>query len=185
MDFFEANKIAGAVLATGLVIFAVGELGDILVEAEVPEENVYVVASAESEGQEAPAETPASPATEGESVIAMVAGADVDAGRKLVKKCTACHSLDKGGPNKIGPNLWDIVGRGKGSTEGFNYSGAITGLGGEWSYEDLDHFLADPKGFAKGTKMSFRGITDAADRADLIAFLRTLSDSPMALPSAN
>lgn len=190
MDLFEANKIVGAVLATGLVIFGIGELGDILVEPEPLEKNVYVVAAAEPEaeakaGEAKAAEAKESEQAEGADVLAMLAGADLDRGRKVAKKCAACHSLDKGGANKIGPHLWGVVGRPKGSAEGFSYSDAIKGLGGDWSFKDLDHFLASPKSFVSGTKMSFAGIKNPEDRAALIAFLRSLSDSPLALPAAN
>ena len=123
-----------------------------------------------------------SPADESGGIAALLAAADMDAGAKVSKKCAACHSFDKGGRNKVGPNLWDIVGKAVASGEGYKYSNALAGLGGEWTYDNLDAFLAKPKEFAAGTKMSFAGIKDAEDRADLIAFLRGLSDDPKPLP---
>ncbi len=111
----------------------------------------------------------------------MLASADAGAGAKVFKKCKACHTADKGGKNKVGPNLWDIVGKAK-AAAGFKFSGALKGLGGTWTYKDLDGFLADPKGFAKGTKMGFAGVKKPKARAHLIAYLRSLSDQPKPLP---
>lgn len=108
--------------------------------------------------------------------------ADAEAGKQVAKKCTACHSFDKGGANKVGPNLWDIVGAKQAHMEDFAYSDAIKNLGGEWSYEALDQYLTSPKTYAPGTKMAFAGLKKPEDRAALIAYLRTLSDSPKPLP---
>ncbi len=123
---------------------------------------------------------PETPAPTG--LAALLAAADTDAGKKVFRKCKACHGFDKGGKNKVGPNLWDIVGRPVAGGGGFKYSGALGEIGGNWSYEALDAFLASPKTFAKGTKMSFSGVKDEIDRANLIAWMRTLSDNPAALP---
>jgi len=111
-----------------------------------------------------------------------VAAADPAAGKKLYGKCKACHTANKGGKNKLGPNLWNIVGRAKASVDGFKYSDALKGLGGDWTTTDLDGFLGNPKAYAEGTRMSFAGIRKAGDRAALIAYLRGLSDTPAALP---
>ena len=117
-----------------------------------------------------------------ESVNALLADADIAAGEKLIRKCTACHSIDQGGANKVGPNLWNVVGAPKAGHDGFSYSRALTALDGAWTYEDLNQFLAKPKAFAPGTKMGFAGLKDVGDRANLIAFLRTLSAAPQPLP---
>lgn len=108
--------------------------------------------------------------------------ADVAAGEKAGKKCMACHSFDKGGPAKIGPNLWDIVGAKQARTQAYKYSDALKSLAGEWSYEELDRFLSAPKEYVGGTKMAFPGLKSAEERAAVIAWLRTLSDSPRPLP---
>ena len=123
------------------------------------------------------------PAAEEEAdALALLAAADPAAGKKVFRKCAACHTPQMGGKNKVGPNLWDVVGRPKASASGFKYSGALAGLGDEWTYEDLDAFLTSPKSFAKGNKMTFRGLKKAADRAAVIAHLRSLSDQPKPLP---
>ena len=114
----------------------------------------------------------------------LLAQADIENGKKIARKCSACHGVNRGGPNTVGPNRWSIVGADKAAREGFRYSGALAGLGGAWGYDDLDAFLAKPRDFARGTKMAFPGIRSAEDRADLIAYLRTLSETPPPLPAA-
>lgn len=140
-------------------------------------ETTEAAPAAAEETQEA-----AAPAGGGDGIAGLLASADLDAGAKASKKCASCHSFDKGGANKVGPNLWDIVGKAVASVEGYKYSNALAGLGGEWSYDRLDAFLAKPKDFAAGTKMSFAGMKTAEERAGLIAFLRSLSDDPKPLP---
>ena len=112
----------------------------------------------------------------------LLKAADPAAGEKIAAKCKACHDLSKGGPNKIGPNLWDIVGNKQAHLDNFSYSDAVKGLGGQWTYENLDKFLTKPKDYAPGTKMTFPGLPKPEDRAALLAYLRTLSDSPKPLP---
>lgn len=155
-------------------------------QPEAQPETAPEVAGAPPESQpesppEMPPETqPEAPAASGIAVL--IAAADPEQGKKNSRKCTACHSFDKGGKNKIGPNLWDIVGQPIAAREGFKYSGALKGLGGDWTYESLDAFLAAPKTFARGTKMTFRGVKDETDRANLIAWMRSRSDNPAPLP---
>jgi cytochrome c len=115
-------------------------------------------------------------------VAELLATADPKAGESRAKACTSCHTFAKGGKNGVGPNLWDIVGRKKGSHEGFPYSDAIKNAGGEWTYEDIFKFIGNPSGTYNGTKMAFR-LPNAEQRAQVIAFLRTLSDSPKPLPA--
>jgi cytochrome c len=115
----------------------------------------------------------------------LLASADAQSGEKVAKKCVSCHTFDAGGKNKVGPNLHNIVGGEKRHAEGFNYSNAFQALSGPWSYEELDAFLKDPKGFARGTKMTFAGLKKAADRAVIILFLRENTESPPPLPAAN
>ncbi len=114
----------------------------------------------------------------------LLAKADADKGKALFKVCATCHSFEKGAAAKVGPDLWGVIGRPKGGAEGFSYSDAMKGKGGNWSFEDLNTFLTSPKSFVAGTKMGFAGEPDAGKRADIIAYLRTLSDSPVPLPAA-
>jgi cytochrome c len=134
--------------------------------------------------QQAPAETGAQTAATppGGGVAELVKAADPAAGEKVAAKCKACHSFEKGGPNKVGPNLWDIVGAKQAHLDNFKYSDAIKGLGGQWTYDELDKYLTSPREYAPGTKMVFPGIKKPEDRAAVIAYLRTLSDSPQPLP---
>ena len=105
---------------------------------------------------------------------------NVDKGKALyVQQCYTCHTIDKGGANKVGPNQWDIVGRKKASHEGFSYSSALQAKGGEWSYEDINHMIFKPQAFVRGTKMAFAGLPKEQDRADLIAYLRTMHAEPL------
>ena len=116
----------------------------------------------------------------------LLASADITAGQKVFKKCASCHTVEPGGANKAGPNLWDIVGRTLGASDGFSYSGVFNDKAGEgvaWSYENLNAFLTKPKEFTPGTKMSFGGLKKDADRANLLAYLQSLSDAPVAFPT--
>jgi cytochrome c len=165
--------------------------GEFLYHPEQIEKQAYplieaeeIMAAEEAAGDAQATETTAAEATpvDGGGIAALLASADQQAGAKVSKKCAACHSFDNGGPNKVGPNLWDIVGKAVAGGEGYKYSGALADMGGDWSYESLDGFLAKPKDFAPGTKMSFAGLKSAEDRANLIAYLRSLSDNPKPLP---
>lgn len=177
MDLFEFNKFLGAVLGTGLAIIAISEVGNLLVSPTPLEKSVYAPAEEGEEQQEPPKAAEQAP-----TIVALLVSGDVEAGRKTAKKCAACHSFDKGGRNKVGPKLWGVVGRGKASAEGFAYSGALAKAGGIWDYEALDRFLTKPKEFIAGTKMVFVGLKKAAERANVILYLRSRSDSPPPLP---
>lgn len=177
----EMNKIAGAVLTAGVIAMGSGFVGDLLTHTPHAEEHAFVLAVATDDGGDGAAEAPTGP----ESVLPLLAAADLAAGEKVAKKCTACHTFDEGGANKIGPNLWNTVNRAVASIDGFGYSSALQDIADtSWSYEELDHFLANPKDYAPGTKMSFAGLKKVNDRAAMIAYMRSLSDAPAELPAA-
>ena len=183
MGAFEFNKMAGALLGSILVLWAISMIVDgiyPLPGAEHGEEGErtlhYAVSVPEGEA-----------AGEAEEVAlslgALLAAADVANGEKIAKKCAACHTFDAGGPNKVGPNLHNIVGAARAHAADFAYSAAITGLSGAWTYEELDSFLSSPKAYAPGTKMTFAGVKSAADRADLLLYLASVTDAPPPLPA--
>lgn len=189
------TKIFGAVLAGAWAIVIAAGLGMLLYHPEetvedyaypVSVEEAETVAEAETAaeapaGEEPPAEASAEEGAAAD-IATLLASASADDGQKVARKCAACHTFDEGGANRVGPNLWDVVNRDVGSHDGYSYSSAMADVGGEWTYEKLDAFLADPKGNVSGTKMSFAGIKDPQDRADLIAYLRSLSGDPAPLP---
>ena len=172
-DPLFVNKIAAAILSAGLLAMITGFAAHMLYHPKELEKQAYIIAS------EAPvAVSTAALPTGPEPVMAMLASASADAGKKVTKKCAACHSFTKGGPNKVGPNLWNIVGGKPALTAGYKYSGAMKSMSVNWEFEELNKFLYKPKAYLKGTKMSFAGLKKASDRAAVIAYLTSLSDSP-------
>ncbi len=178
MKLSMIEKVLFCLIGTFWFVWGINLIGDTVVQAGALKTAVFKPAT-KATGEKPPAKAPADAAN---AALAMLASADAAAGKKTFKKCKACHSAEKGGKHKVGPNLWDTVGRAKAGAPGYNYSGALKGLGGAWTYQDLDGFLADPKGFATGTKMGFRGVKKAKDRAAIIVYLRSLSDQPKPLP---
>jgi cytochrome c len=177
MASLEMNKIAGAILVAGLVAMVTGFVAHELVNPERQGGE-----SAGSETAAAPA-APAAPAAI-EPVSPLLAKADSAAGQETAKKCMSCHDFTKGGPNKIGPNLWGIVGSHPAEVPNYAFSDAMKARAAKtWTYEELNDFLAGPKKVVPGTKMTFPGLPKVQDRANVIAWLRTLSDQPVALPS--
>lgn len=174
----EGNKLVAAILVAGIVGAGSSVFAHILYAPHHLEEPVFVIEAAASGGEAAPAAT-----EEAKPIGVLLASASADNGAKIAKKCGACHSFDKGGPNKVGPNLWGVVGRPIAEHEGFSYSAALGEKKGQsWDYDHLDHFITSPKDYAPGTKMTFAGLSKGAERADVIAYLRTLSNSPAPLP---
>ncbi len=197
MNAYELNKIIGAVLFSILIILGLNIVSEIVFEVEAPEKPGYMIAveeaqettAEETNAEAAPAEesgqgSPAEAAgTSGEITLgALLAGGDIEKGLKQAKKCKACHSFEDGGPNKVGPNLYGIIGRDVASVPGFKYSPAMQDVGGTWSFEKLAEFLTKPKNMVPGTTMGFAGMKKPNQRADLIAYLRSISPNAPALP---
>jgi cytochrome c len=180
MNSFELNKILGAILGTCLILLALNIGAGAIFAPEKPSKPGYNIAVKEQgEGEKA------GPAKEAEQPIeTLLAKASVEKGQATAKQCQACHTFDKGGPNRVGPNLWNVVNRPRASEAGFNYSAAMKGKGGNWSFDELNKFLANPRGYIPGTAMTFAGLSRPEQRADVIDFLHTLADNPVALPKA-
>lgn len=180
MSGLDITKLILAAFTTVLIVLLIGNVVNELSHKEPLERNAYAVLASDEPEPAAPEPAAAAPAVE--SITALLASADPAAGQQASKRCTGCHTFNEGGSNRTGPNLWGIVGKDKGTVGGFKYSNALGDAGGAWSYDDLDAFLASPKGFLKGTRMSFSGIKSAADRAALIAYMRQQSSNPLPLP---
>lgn len=182
MDSNEVNKLLAGLLGTCFVVFSVGLVSDALFASPAPEKPGYAIEATE------PAEGGgAGPAVEAKPIADLLASANVEQGAAVFKKCQACHSEEKGGPNKVGPDLWDIIDRPVAEHEGFAYSAGLKefskGGAEKWTYDNINHFITSPKKFVKGTAMGFAGLPKDEDRANVIAYLRTLSDSPKPLPT--
>jgi len=182
MDTREFNKIAGAVLTALLLIFGTATFIDIQMRHKKPAKPGYELPVQTTTAAET-SQPAAAAGVNFQEIAGLLQNASPEAGQAAFKRCSTCHTPEKGGRNMTGPNLWGIVGRPKGSQEGFNYSAAMKEKGGEWTYEDLANFIHNPRAFIPGTKMAFAGIRDNAEIADLLAYLRTLSDNPPPLPS--
>jgi cytochrome c len=181
MDSFEINKILGAVLATCIVLLVMNFTASAMFAPKLPEKPGFAIAAKE-EGHGKEAAAAAAPA---EPIEKLLQTASVEKGQAAAKVCQTCHTFEKGGPNRVGPNLYGIVGDHKGEGRGgFNFSAAIKAKGGEWSIDDLNQFITNPKGFIPGTAMGFAGIQKDSQRADVIAYLNSLADSPKPLPTA-
>lgn len=177
MSSFEMNKIFAAILVAGIVAM----LGDFIAEKIIHPENleedaVFVEGAAVEIGAPVKQTLP-------EPIMHLLASAEVARGEKLSRACAACHSFDKGGPQKVGPNLWNIVGEPIAAKSGFAYSDALMLKESSWTYLDLNKFLWKPKEYAPGTKMNYIGLKKSEDRAAMIAWLRTLADSKAPLPT--
>ena len=178
MDSLKFNKIAAGLLCAGLLIMGLSKISYILVPSIEISQNSYPIKVENNEkitNQKIKADVI-------EPILAMLSEADINVGQKISKKCTACHSFELNGPNKVGPNLYNIVNKSIGKAE-YNYSKAFLTLEGKWSYQELNKFLYKPKNYIKGTKMNYSGLSKTKDRANLIAWLRTLSENQVPLPT--
>ena len=175
MDSFEINKIVAAILVVALMVIGIDKLSDVIFYVDKPETPGYVV--------EAKQVSTASSTTENKiDIIALMAMGDIASGKKLFKKCISCHSIVKDGKNKIGPALYNVVGRKVGGVADYKYSKALAAYEKEWTFEELNGFLTKPAKWIKGTKMAYAGLKKEEDRASIIKYLNQNSDSPLPLP---
>ena len=180
MDSFEINKIVAAVLMVALVVIGIGKVSDLIFHVEKPEVPGYAV---DVEQAVATSTETSSDASEDKiDISALMAMGDLAHGEKVFKKCAACHSINKGGKNNIGPALYNVVGRKIGSISDYKYSKALSEYEKEWNFEELNGYLIKPAKWIKGTKMAFAGLRKEKDRASVIKYLNQNSDNPLPLP---
>ncbi len=179
MDSFELNKIIAAVLMVALLVIGIGKLSDAIFHVEKPKTPGYAV----DIEQTVTASVASSETVEEKiDISALMAMGDLAIGEKVFKKCSACHSIVKGGKNNIGPALYNVVGRQIGVVNDYKYSKALSGYGKEWTFEELNGYLTKPAKWIKGTKMAFAGLRKEKDRASVILYLNQNSDNPLPLP---
>ena len=180
MDSFELNKIIGAILLVALLVIGIGKVSNLVFKINKPEKSNYKVEldveSAETKGDEEQVQR------EIVDIAALLSTGDLAHGEKVFKKCSACHSIKSGGGNKIGPALYNVVGRKVGVLDDYKYSKALAEYEKNWSFEELNGFLLKPKDWIKGTKMAYAGLRKEKDRASVILYLNKYSDSPLPLP---
>ena len=182
MSGFEINKILASIIVAIIIFVIIGLVGNFVVKIDYDkaQETAYKI-----DIPEASADSSAQTSTNDEMVEAislLLAGASLEQGEKIFKKCGACHNNKKDSKSKIGPNLWNLINRQKASVSGFTYSKALSDYGGKWTFEELNEFLYKPKEYIQGTKMNFVGLNNIEDRANLILWLRQNSDNPVPLP---
>lgn len=178
MDGFEINKIIMAVLIALLTLMVASIIANEMISPAPLTKPSYIV-----EGVERSQTTSAAP-QELPPVSPLLAGASVENGKVIAKKCTQCHTFEKGGANKIGPNLYGVLGKKFAHMASFAYSSALSKMQGTWDFEEVNKLVYKPSKLIPGTKMAFAGLKDAKDRADIIAYLNSMSDSPLPLPAA-
>jgi len=179
MDSFELNKIIAAILMVALLVIGLGKIADSVFYVQKPKNPGYQV---EVESQLASNASQTAEVVEKIDIAAIMALGDVSSGEKIFKKCAACHSINKGGKNKIGPALYNVVGRAVGGVDNYKYSKTLASYSKNWTFEELNGFLQKPASYLKGTKMSYAGLRKEKDRASVIKYLNQKSDSPKPLP---
>jgi cytochrome c len=179
MDSFELNKIIAAILMVALLLIGLSKVADVAFHVEKPKNPGYKI---EVKSQLISTTSQAAEIVEKIDITTVMALGNVANGEKIFKKCAACHSINKGGKNKIGPALYNVVGRAVGGVNDYKYSKALASYGKKWTFEELNGFLTKPSSYLKGTKMSYAGLRKEKDRASVIKYLNQNSDSPMLLP---
>ena len=181
MDSFEINKIIAAILLTALIIIGIDKFADVIFHVKKPQESAYKV-----EGLEVAADKTSSSSEdkveEKININELLALGDLVHGEKVFKKCSACHMIVSDGKNMIGPNLWGVIGRTAGSVSDYKYSKAMVAYGKEWTFEEMNAYLIKPQAYIKGTKMAFAGLRKEKDRASVILYMNSKSNSPKPLP---
>ena len=172
------NKILVSIVFTIILIVGINKIADSIFFVEKPEQSAYQVSNVTTAGTTKTSEA-SSEKSEGGNILKLFASASATDGEKVFKKCAACHSITKGGANKIGPALWGVLGRKAGSLSDYKYSKGMIAYGKEWSFEEMNGFLTKPKEWVKGTKMSYAGLKNAKDRAALILYMNENTDSPL------
>ncbi|MDE2182667.1 MAG: cytochrome c family protein [Alphaproteobacteria bacterium] len=181
MDSWEWNKIAGAVLGTLMFVLVIKFATEAVFEHATPAKPGYAVEVPVEQASTTPAAAPVAEAIPDWGTV--LPKADAAAGKEISTRCEQCHDLSKGGPNKIGPNLWGVVGRARATHPGFEYSSAMAASHNPWTFDELFQFLKSPGSYVPGTKMSFAGLRSEQDRINLLAYLRTQSDNPVPIPA--
>ena len=180
MDGFELNKIIAAILMTVLIVIGISKFTDLIFYVEKPKQSAFKIEGVElASATKVQGEVKAEVKIDIKEILAM---GDVAYGEQIYKKCSACHIAKKGGKNLIGPALYGVVGRPSGSAADYNYSAALKAYGKNWSFEELNGFLLKPQSYIKGTKMAFAGLKKDKDRASVILYLNSQSDSPLPKP---
>jgi len=174
------NKIIVSIIFAIILIIGINKIADVIYYVEKPEKSAYQVDSVTTVANSSSAEADSGNSESG-NIIALFASASASEGAKIFKKCAACHSVAQGGGNKIGPALWGVLGRKAGSVPDYKYSKAMVAYGKPWSFEEMDGFLAKPKEWVKGTKMSFSGLKNSKERAALILYMNENSSNPLPL----
>ena len=181
MDSFEINKIIAAVLLTALIVIGIGKFTDILFHVEKPEQTAYKVEGLEVASTSSTTES-SEKVPEVVDIKALLAMGDLAHGEKVFKKCSACHMIVSDGKNMIGPNLWNVFARKAGGVSDYNYSKAMIAYGKNWNFEEMNAYLIKPQAYIKGTKMAFAGLRKEKDRASVILYMNSKSESPKPIP---
>mgnify|MGYP001206831841 CR=1 FL=1 len=174
------NKIIVSIVFAIILVLGINKITDVIFYVEKPEKSAYQVANVTTSASTTSAETSSANSDTG-NIMALFASTSAAEGAKVFKKCSACHSVNEGGANKIGPALWGVLGRKAGSLSDYKYSKAMTAYGKSWSFEEMNGFLIKPKDWIKGTKMSFAGLKNAKERAAVILYMNENTNNPLSV----